>query len=96
MPEDEQKRRNCESAKRSRLKKMQELAIASARVEQLEAENRTLLAKLAECREWGCQMALHVASRHAGCSCASHASHQKLEKIMAAPAQAPAVVETLD
>jgi hypothetical protein len=85
MPEAEQKRRNCESAKRSRLKKMAALAEAQARVANLEEENKVWRGKFEKMREWSIKMAIHFASHHKNCSCTSKASQTELENILASP-----------
>jgi len=85
MPEAEQRRRNCELAKRSRLKKMQQLEHAIKRMQELEAENKVWRTKFADMREWGFNLMMHFSSHHPDCSCTNTSSQQKLKEILAPP-----------
>jgi hypothetical protein len=85
MPEEEQKRRNCESAKRSRLKRMAQLEGAKKRVAELEQENQAWRQKFAQIREWGYNMAVHLATSHHNCSCSAHQNRAQLEQMLTSP-----------
>jgi len=66
MPVEEQKLRNCLSAKRSREKKNRALAEATAEVARLTAENKALRARMAQAREL---VLSQISASHSGAGC---------------------------
>lgn len=83
MPEAEQKRRNCESAKRSRLKKMRELEVARKERDASKQELEAFRKKFAEARDLSYKLNLHLISHHKGCQCCETAA--RLQEILQSP-----------
>lgn len=88
MPEDEQKRRNCESAKRSRIKKMLQLQAAVERADRLEEENKSLRERFEAVRNLAFRLTMHVAS-HKNCSgCTALQAHEDID-LLTTPTSTP-------
>ena len=85
MTEAEQKQRNCESAKRSRLKKQQELEDAKELALRLQEENNAWRSKFAQVRQWSFDMAVHRSLHHKDCECSSAAWCDAVEAVLASP-----------
>lgn len=89
MPVEEQKRRNCESAKRSRIKKQIALQQATLRAEKAEEANRLLLERFDALRNWGYKMGVHLAA-HKDCKdCSLLRQQQQLEQLLSSPVNSP-------
>jgi len=89
MPVEEQKRRNCESAKRSRIKKQMALQAATARAEEAEKQNKLLRERFEKIRDWGYKMGMHLAT-HKDCKdCTVLRQQQQLEQLLSSPVGSP-------
>eukprot|EP00750_Incisomonas_marina_P001793 INCI11665.1.p1 GENE.INCI11665.1~~INCI11665.1.p1 ORF type:complete len:268 (-),score=48.66 INCI11665.1:278-1081(-) len=90
MPEAEQKRRNCESAKRSRLKKMRELEVARKERDAFKQKMETVRKKSAEALDISYKLNLHLVTHHKGCQCCELAARlQEILHSLQSPRAAP-------
>jgi hypothetical protein len=91
MPIAEQKRRNCESAKRSRIKKQIALQQATQRADLAEQQNRLLRERFDALRNWAYKMGVHLAA-HKDCKdCALLRQQQQLEQLLTSPVTSPQI-----
>lgn len=82
MPREEQKRRNRASAKRSRLRRLNEMQVAKDEAHFLRKQNHHLKHRLQQLGAWAVTISDHLKAQHPDCVCASHKAQTVLNTIV--------------